>query len=138
MLFMVFWTWAKGLEDTFDGANHRNLREIVVHEKDMVIPGRALMTQDTQHLGAVTPLDEKTKANELGEADEIEFDLSSSAPRRPYENVPVVSEEQEKEVLFLLSELGEKRVALPRLSTCAVFHKMTSGQGVPHTFVGKY
>jgi len=26
---MIFWTWAKGLEDEFDGSNRRNLRHFI-------------------------------------------------------------------------------------------------------------
>ncbi|KAF9077481.1 potassium transporter [Rhodocollybia butyracea] len=32
MAVMVFWTWAKGLEDTFDGANRQNLRRFIWQE----------------------------------------------------------------------------------------------------------
>lgn len=31
-----------------------------------------------------------------------------------------------------------KLKALARIPTCAVFHKLTPGQGVPHSFVGEY
>ena len=31
-----------------------------------------------------------------------------------------------------------KMKALARIPTCAVFHKLTPGQGVPHSFVGEY
>ena len=29
---MIFWTWAKGLEDEFDGSNRRNLRHFISFE----------------------------------------------------------------------------------------------------------
>ena len=39
--------------------------------------------------------------------------------------------------LFLVPENpNEKKRQLSRLNTCAVFHKLTSGRGVPHTFYG--
>ena len=31
-----------------------------------------------------------------------------------------------------------KMKALARIPTCALFHKLTPGQGVPHSFVGEY
>jgi len=31
---------------------------------------------------------------------------------------------------------GQEKVPLPRMSTMAVFHKLSSGKGVPHTFYG--
>jgi KUP system potassium uptake protein len=31
---------------------------------------------------------------------------------------------------------GDKGKELPRIDSCAVFHKITSGRGVPHTFIG--
>jgi len=38
--------------------------------------------------------------------------------------------------LYLVERDGRPRLRLPRLPTCAVFHKLTSGRGVPHTFYG--
>jgi len=32
---------------------------------------------------------------------------------------------------------SDKRNELPRIDSCAVFHKITSGRGVPHTFTGR-
>lgn len=41
------------------------------------------------------------------------------------------------ETLYLIPEDdAHPRLPLPRLPTCAVFHKLTAGRGVPHTFYG--
>lgn len=42
----------------------------------------------------------------------------------------------------LEAPIGEKAIKerreIQRIPTCAIFHKLASGKGVPHTFVGKF
>lgn len=37
----------------------------------------------------------------------------------------------------IVDEKTVDRTDLQRIPSCAVFHKIASGQGVPHTFIGK-
>jgi len=37
----------------------------------------------------------------------------------------------------IVDEKSANRMDLQRIPSCAVFHKIASGQGVPHTFIGK-
>ena len=37
----------------------------------------------------------------------------------------------------IIDEKSADRTDLQRIPSCAVFHKIASGQGVPHTFIGK-
>ncbi|CAK5270446.1 unnamed protein product [Mycena citricolor] len=92
MAIMSFWTWAKGLEDRFDGEHRTNLRHVIY-------------------------------ANAVEEVVEDEQD--------------VLTAESKSELNYMLeNEKGEEKQPLVRLQTCAVFHKITRGKGVPHTFVG--
>jgi KUP system potassium uptake protein len=116
MLIMWFWTWAKGLEDEFDGANRRNLSHFIMldtvgHEKEIsspVIPFRSSHT--------------------VSASQEITFVDDQVATEEDLEN--------EKLGLYLLSDTKEKRL-LPRVETAAVFHKLSAGKGVPHAFYGQ-
>jgi len=109
MIFMLFWTWAKRLEDRFDGKNRRNLRNFIfAGEKGQVtmpVPGRPQSITD--------------------EADE--FDEIASVEEQYYYSLrdKIANEERD-----------EDRRELVRIPTCAVFHKFASGKGVPHSFVG--
>lgn len=99
---MSFWTWAKGNEDTFDGNNRRNLRQ--------------LLSLDPSSSS------EKRSTRPPSAANEVEDDLE------------LETELVEKMSLYL--QMDDKKIELPRIPTCAVFHKMSSGKGVPHTFSG--
>jgi KUP system potassium uptake protein len=114
-VFMVFWTWAKGLEDQFDGVNRRNLRHIISMEA----------TED-----ALSPPAESPQSTDKT----IEFDITISNP----ETLDVTDKQgpqTEKRLQFFLDGGGEK-IHLPRVSTMAVFHKIATGKGIPHTFYG--
>jgi len=43
--------------------------------------------------------------------------------------------EKTQELVFF-DEISQKSTQLPRIPTCAIFHRLTSGPGVPHTFYG--
>ena len=68
--------------------------------------------------------------------------LIGQARRRP----PSPSEDGEI-YYYLRDHASEKEIGddesveggneLPRIDSCAVFHKITSGRGVPHTFTGR-
>jgi hypothetical protein len=97
------------LEDTFDSANRKNLRHFIVSSKEI------------KH-------EEVPIARRQSEA-------SSDAI-----NEEALETEKHDSVLYYLSSEGEKdeaRHELVRIPTCAIFHKLSRGRGVPHTFMGK-
>ncbi|KAJ4482322.1 potassium transporter [Lentinula aciculospora] len=107
MVFMVFWTWSKGLEDAFDGANRQNLRHFIWREDKI-------------------PLVKAENGQEIVEEVKQEEEVNEPI----YYYVPTQSFSSKDEGLEI-----EKR-ELTRIPTMAVFHKFTLGRGVPHTFVG--
>ncbi|KAG6916310.1 hypothetical protein DXG01_007358 [Tephrocybe rancida] len=108
LLTMWLWTWAKALEDKFDGANRQNLRHFIRHG------GKAS--------GA---LSEKYGIEEAGS--------SASDSDSTFYYTPGLDENR---------GTGEIAPAdlrpLQRIPTCAIFHKIAEGKGVPHTFIGFY
>jgi hypothetical protein len=114
-VFMVFWTWAKGLEDQFDGVNRRNLRHIISMEA----------TEDTRSPSAESP---------QSMAKVVEFDIAISNPEK-IDVMDMQGPQTERRLQFFLDGGGEK-IHLPRVSTMAVFHKLATGKGIPHTFYG--
>lgn len=113
---MWFWTWAKGLEDAFDGANRRNLRHFIM--LDTINP-------DEKPAPAVVQSPSSTRSQNQ----EITFVDDQLATEEELED--------EKLGLYLLSDTKERR-PLPRVETTAVFHKLSAGKGVPHAFYGTY
>ncbi|KAG8720565.1 hypothetical protein FRC08_018842 [Ceratobasidium sp. 394] len=113
MIIMWFWTWAKGLEDEFDGANRRNLRHFIM--LDTIDPNEKGPTP-----APVLPSDATQSKNQ-----EITFVDDQLATQEELED--------EKLGLYLLSDTKERR-PLPRVETTAVFHKLSAGKGVPHAF----
>jgi len=110
LAFMLFWTWAKGLEDKFDGSNRMNLRHLILPNHDDEVFLRLGQTQ--------------THESEIIAGSDESQELEMSKKPGYY----ILDKEQD------VSELTKKR-ELPRISTCAVFHKLTVGKGVPHSFV---
>ncbi|KAE9408952.1 potassium transporter [Gymnopus androsaceus JB14] len=110
MLVMVFWTWAKGLEDIFDGANRQNLRHFIWRE-EKIAESRA----------------NNSNGDGIEEVEEEKEDVDEST----YYYLPTQKAFTSKDTGLEL----EKR-ELVRIPTMAVFHKLTVGRGVPHTFVG--
>jgi KUP system potassium uptake protein len=114
---MLFWTWAKGLEDTFDGANRKNLRHFI-HVNDM----------SEKIMPDVRPSDVR-----------FENDLVVDEDREQNEPVPTyyfLTPEAELAYNADRKTSLEGKRELARIPTCAIFHKIASGKGVPHTFVG--
>ncbi|KIY46745.1 potassium transporter [Fistulina hepatica ATCC 64428] len=105
---MLFWTWAKGLEDEFDGANRQNLKHFIYQQ----VPSTSL-GPDAIRLGDVPEA-------AVSEDETVE----ESDPEYYYlEEKHSVDAPQVKRILT-------------RIPTCAVFHKVTPARGIPHTFVG--
>lgn len=117
-IFMVFWTWAQGLEDEFDGANRRNLRHFI----------SKTITEKVTY----SPTSRPPRVVEFAE-DEITVAKSAETPE--------ISDGQDSEditetIQLYLDTGDQEKVPLPRMSTMAIFHKLSSGKGVPHTFYG--
>lgn len=114
---MVLWTWAKGLEDDFDGKNRRNLKDFIQRDEKSRV---------TIHLEANTPSD-NTIADDITEEpyDDSDDDTPSDAFSTYYYIDTVSPKGKEPE-----------RRELARIPTCAIFHKITEGRGVPHSFIG--
>ncbi|CAE6535257.1 unnamed protein product [Rhizoctonia solani] len=113
MSIMWFWTWAKGLEDEFDGANRRNLRHFMMLDSvdyDEKVPPAAVIPAHSQN--GTMDQDITFVDDQLATGDELE---------------------NEKLGLYLLLDSKERRL-LPRVETAAVFHKLSAGKGVPHAF----
>jgi len=110
MVFMLFWTWAKRLEDRFDGTNRRNLRHFIIatEKGDVALPA-----------GAPPPL--VSEADELTVGDSVQQYYYYARDRTAYDSA---------------AEKDEDKRELVRIPTCAIFHKFASGKGVPHSFVG--
>ncbi|KAJ3818862.1 potassium transporter [Lentinula raphanica] len=110
MIFMVFWTWSKaGSSYAFDGANRQNLRHFISREEKL----HRIEVNNSQE-------------PEITEATGKEEDATEAT----YYYVPTQSFSSKDEGLEI-----EKR-ELTRIPTMAIFHKFTTGRGVPHTFVG--
>ena len=128
-LFMIFWTWAKGLEDEFDGSNRRNLRhfistEVQISEK----PTRT--ASPTDDMMEDTPLSETNVGTPDQFKEEVSLFLHRDTPagltQRVTTGITIEDKKNQK----------EEKMALARLPTCAIFHKLSSGKGAPHTFYG--
>ncbi|KAF9525089.1 potassium transporter [Crepidotus variabilis] len=101
---MVHWTWARGLEDTFEGKKRMNLRYFI---------GQSSRTPSI---------------NFSDGEDSIDVDP------QPYCFMKLGGPDSEKHRID--SQSLQVETELQRIPTCAVFHKTTSGRGVPHSFVG--
>ncbi|KZP18771.1 potassium transporter, partial [Athelia psychrophila] len=121
MLFMLFWTWAKRLEDQFDGANRRNLRHFILNDSGHQKETLSLSPNVQFAQSDASDLDEE---NEGGPS----YYFLSRTTSGDVEGKASPMEEKASPM--------EERRELPRIPTCAIFHKLKSGKGVPHTFIG--
>lgn len=125
---MFFWTWAKGLEERFDGASRRTL-------------DRFISTSSSTH-GHEKQANPHT-SNENGNSNSVQY------PIHPETRFGVMNEDEGHDEMLLrdvtyyctvggadMDGDDEKR-ELGRLPVLAVFHRMTHERGVPHSFVSK-
>lgn len=109
------------LEDEFDGANRKNLRHFIhVSEanEDTILQTRA--------------------SSELNLADGISEEESEKQDEMQNPTYYFVSPEMELAHRKSPSNTLAGQRQLSRIPTCAVFHKIASGKGVPHTFIGTW
>lgn len=123
-MLMVFWTWARGLEDEFDGKNRKNPRSFLVSRPNSRRPQ--------------TPLGENQDAGKLTSDDVLEMDMLPQLTHRGTTSNVHDDEEDFKvpDTLTFVDENSNEEMGIVRLPTCAVFHKLTAGKGVPHAFYG--
>ena len=133
-LFMIFWTWAKRLEDEFDGSNRRNLRhfistEVQISERPTRAASPSVRSGDDarDEVGIsetnVTTLDDQYK-------EEVSLFLHRDTPPSLTQRVTTGITIEDKKAQ------KEEKMVLARLPTCAIFHKLSAGKGAPHTFYG--
>lgn len=139
VVFMLFWTWARGLEEKFDGSNRVNLRYFILSGPEDEQPQlhQHQLERTSQELHPIRP----ALATEMHGLGEKQAEDEATA-----ESTPVEGEEEqeltEKPVKFYMADdIGppgkvKHRRELERIQTCAIFHKSTMGKGVPHSFVG--
>ncbi|PPR03507.1 hypothetical protein CVT24_006995 [Panaeolus cyanescens] len=106
LLAMMLWVWAKSLEDAFDGKNRMNLRHFIYQEK-----------------------------GNTSEKDEEE-DISDGTDDTGNQAFYFLTHSNGLQKGRIQSAAMDDRKELQRIPTCAIFHKIASGKGVPHTFVG--
>ncbi|KAF8627713.1 hypothetical protein AX15_004284 [Amanita polypyramis BW_CC] len=118
---MLLWAWGKSLEDNFDRANRKNLRHFI----------------QENHTTVSLSIIHMQKEIEAGEADVenregvvIDEDTETVNRVRALSYVSRMTSNDGGNAIL------EERKELQRISTCAIFHKLTRGSGVPHTFVG--
>lgn len=124
--FMLFWTWARGLEDSYDSSNRMNLRHVIFTERDR------------SELQIRRPVG-------LRHSKDIELSEGDDASGRGSEDLEAEDEREHAtavnpETFYILDDAGQGSGAthrpLARIQTCAVFHKLTVGRGAPHSFIG--
>ncbi|KLO05737.1 potassium transporter [Schizopora paradoxa] len=144
---MTFWTWAKGLEDRFDGKNRKNLRHFIMEDEHANIH---LLPHQFNRSNFHNSVDDNDNDHALAaEHDFDEFDrplyyVSSNRNSMVTHSKmgPGGAGEfgEEKSITSTLEHDGnaavEEKKELVRINTCAIFHKLTPGRGVPHSFIG--
>ena len=130
---MIFWTWAKGLEDEFDGSNRRNLRQFIsteipqMSERPTRVPSPSLLSHnDMNDETGVSEMNVATLDDRFKDNVSLFLHRDMSLRRRTTIGITIPEKKKQK----------EEKMILVRLPTCAIFHKTSAGKGVPHTFYG--
>jgi len=130
---MIFWTWAKGLEDEFDGSNRRNLRhfistEVQISEKPTRAASPSVRSGDeVKDEAGISEMNVATLDDQFKE--EVSLFLHRDAPSSLAQRITGITIDDKK-------AQKEEKMVLARLPTCAIFHKLSAGKGAPHTFYG--
>jgi len=119
-LVMIFWTWAKGLEDNFDGVNRHNLRHFIVNS----------FNKPHGNIGDIKVA--KTSAHQYSTM--ATLTQGSGVEEASTEDDVASKDDGKGESLYLVSEDKTFVRELSRVPIMAVFHKIAGGKGVPHTF----
>lgn len=105
----------KGLEDEFDGKNRKNPRHFIINSKNL--PNTVTQID--------LPIMERDRSEKSDQAP-TEVDVTA---------VTDIDEEDEGRLRFL-NYKTQMTTDLARIPSCAIFHKLTAGKGVPHSFYG--
>lgn len=163
---MMLWSWAKvsveysnrmsteltlrcqDLEDTFDGENRRNPRNFIVlrhsieekDPKDFADAGTIINETLNPESNITTYATQVHDLNDLGNHPQAQLpsilrrrNIGPEADGNGAEDGSVTEKTQD---LVFFDEVSNKTTHLARIPTCAIFHKLTSGSGVPHSFYG--
>jgi KUP system potassium uptake protein len=115
---MVFWSWARELEDSFDDSNAEKLSRIITR--------RALDEK--------APL-RKSAVNETEAVSNDDLHLSHSIDADAEDELSTQRSEHDIPPLYLQRATGESTV-LARIPVMAIFHRNdAANRGVPHSFV---
>lgn len=111
----------QGLEDRFDGHNRRNLRDIIIRKEDndMVLRVQSI---DSDHIIG------EQEENDNAQKSEKYYVLDHSDTKAALTEFDLSSDDNHKSGLKVMA----------RIPTCAIFHKLTTGRGVPHTFISEF
>ncbi|EKM48262.1 uncharacterized protein PHACADRAFT_203032, partial [Phanerochaete carnosa HHB-10118-sp] len=114
---ILFWTWTKRLEDDFDGSTRENLRHVILCREEDEVDEKAS-----------TSSEDRTMYEATGHV--------VIASERPKDNIPrfILTRQQSHDSTTGHHKAGQTKKPLARIPTCAVFHKLTTGRGVPHSF----
>ena len=131
---MIFWTWAKGLEDEFDGSNRRNLRHFISTEVQISEERTRAASPSVRSGGeardeaVVGEMNVATLEDQFREEVSLFLhrDRPASLTQRTTTGITIEDKNGQK----------EEKLLLARLPTCAIFHKLSAGKGAPHTFYG--
>src|ERR1700733_4105297 len=112
---MIFWTWARGLEDDFDGKNRKNPRHFIVSRSS------------SRKAQGVTSENEKDTAT-FSNAGELTVS-ALPAPVLVHRNTGITVNGDEESTfandsLTFIDDTNQEEMDLVRLPTCAVFHKL--------------
>lgn len=118
-ILMVFWTWARNLEEEFDGTNRRAL-------SDFLIPAPSTSAS----IG-------EPRASSDDESDSVSMGIPlrrvSVSHRRPSIKSDADGRKPTGSLTFV-DDVTHTELELARTPTCALFHKSSSGNSVPHAF----
>lgn len=124
---MVFWTWARGLEDEFDGKNRKNPRHFLVSRPNSRRP-QSIVTTEENKGSANDDIEDITEAVEMHGVPTLSHRGLSGRVNEDDARVP--------DSLTFVDDKSQEEMGVVRIPTAAVFHKLTAGKGVPHAFYG--
>lgn len=151
---ILYWTWAKvgstslklraitdktiqRLETKFDGSTRRNLRHIIFHkgEEPQLQIGEPLAASGNSS----DDHESEKHAEQLGQV-AVQGYASSGASNVSdlYENSPTYFVTDGHVPDEKSAHDGQNLIPLSRIETCAIFHKLSEGRGVPHSFISAY
>ena len=109
----MYLAYDQGLEDDFDGANRKDVHRLILRQDQDTQMAEETLDQVAHTATSSTDDDLPKEKYFIRDSD---GDVASNA--------------------FLPQKETQSMLELTRLPTCAVFHRLTSGDGIPHSFAG--